>query len=84
MAENKLIEDWLMHLPPGYNERAQAHHVAFRERHADRKTKLVEDVGRAVDYGFCWRETPEGQDFWDQVCHADDPTDVTQLPPFPP
>lgn len=64
MSEEKTVEEWFLHLPPGYNGRALSNLVV------EKKQKVVCSISKAIMTGFTWDSTPEGGDFWRAVhCH---------------
>ena len=66
-------------LPPGYNGRAIKNHTDHA-RGGGRKPETIKD---AIDWGFTWRSTPEGHDFWAAVFDAARDKKWDELPPLP-
>lgn len=62
--ETKTIREWFEGLPDGYKELALSNLENFPIDSGCRGASSLTD---ALDSGFWWEDTPEGQDFWDAV-----------------
>jgi len=76
MSKEKTILEWLEVLPDGYRERAL--------RNFDpnfHNGSPINDTSDAIVEAFSWENTPEGLDFWNDVCTWAD--GYGELPPLP-
>ena len=86
MAEPMLLEDWYLHLPAGYNTLAKKNLDAYAENPESVTTLKVRNLADALNYGFCWARTPEGDNFWSTIhrkAEDGDHLDVNTLPKIP-
>jgi len=72
---SQTVKERLMELPDGYRERALVNMDKTRQN------MLVRSKSEAIDDAFVWRDTPEGQTFWQDV--FDHCAKGTPLPPLP-
>lgn len=70
---------FLARLPKGYRERALLNY----HNYPGQEPTLVDGQDDAVDMGFTWSDTPEGEEFWSAVHdHCIEPKKYA-LPPLP-
>lgn len=62
--ETKTIREWFEGLPVGYREIALSNLENFP---IDSDCRDASSLSDALDSGFWWADTPEGEDFWDAV-----------------
>jgi len=58
---NKYVDNVIKQHSPKYNKKIKAY--------IDNKNllQLIEGFASSIDFSFCWHETPEGHDFWEDM-----------------
>lgn len=80
MASETTIVTQLKRLPDKWRQKCIRYHVLhYKGRPEQRMGVNVSSLYGAIFYGFKWRSTTEGHDFWSRIAswvkeHDDDPT----------
>lgn len=87
MDEDMKIEEHLLKLPGEYRDRAIANmHVYAKRNKMDLNEQRAGNLASAIDYGFCWSQTPEKGSFWarlNELLYDDEDAPIEDYPAIP-